>query len=181
MSWRRIVVLRRGLLLCPRRRTRRRRSTRPPRGVASKRSGEGREIESWEARLEQWRGRCGGQPFAAVAAMPAGRYSRVVGGRVLSGLSARAGRLCRRASAHLRQRERRVVGLARRDSRRLVSGFPLVRDVHHPTHVFHVGRCPIFVYIFRTSSLVIERASWLWCRFASHQTANRTHTHGTAH
>jgi hypothetical protein len=38
------------------------------------------------------RGRCGGQPFAAVASMPAGRYSRVVGGRVLSSLSARAGR-----------------------------------------------------------------------------------------
>jgi hypothetical protein len=43
-----------------------------------------------------------------------------------------------------------VVGLARRDSRRLVSGFPLVREVHHLTHVFHVGLCPIFVYMFRT-------------------------------
>jgi len=42
------VVLRRGLFLCPRRR----RSTRPPRGAASKRSGEGREIESWEARRD---------------------------------------------------------------------------------------------------------------------------------
>jgi hypothetical protein len=42
------------------------------------------------------RGRCGGQPFAAVASMPAGRYSRVVGGRVRSSLSARAGRLRRR-------------------------------------------------------------------------------------
>ena len=96
------------------------------------------------------RGRCGGQPFAAVASMPAGRYSRVVGGRVLSSLSARAGRLRRRRLLTCVNANGEVVGLARRDSRPLVSGFPLVREVHHLTHVFHVGLCPIFVYIFRT-------------------------------
>ena len=51
-----LLVLRRGLLLCKRRR----RSTRPPRGAASKRSGEGREIESWEARVRSYLPRAAG-------------------------------------------------------------------------------------------------------------------------
>ncbi len=92
-------------LLCPRRR----RSTRPPRGAASKRSGEGREIESWEARLEQWaRARQVRRPAVCCRGVHAcwSLLSGCWGSRSIGPIGPRRP-TASTASAHLRQRERR--------------------------------------------------------------------------